>query len=54
MSVTKISRINPVSKNMGKFNQSRVYRDRKKDYTRKEKYSYSDSQVQEFYKYPDV
>jgi len=47
-------KVNPVAKNMGKFNQSKVYRDKKKDYQRKEKYSYSNSVVHESYKFPDV
>jgi hypothetical protein len=54
MSQRKISMTNPVAKNMGKFNQSKVYRDKKKDYQRKEKYSYSNSVVHESYKFPDI
>jgi hypothetical protein len=54
MSATKISKTNPVSKNMPKFNQAKVYRDKKKDYQRKEKYSYSSSAIYESYKFPDV
>jgi|694.fasta_scaffold14282_25 hypothetical protein len=54
MSQRKISMTNPVAKNMSKFNQSKVYRDKKKDYQRKGKYSYSTSLVQESYKFPDI
>ena len=39
MSRTKIIKINPVAKNMGKFNQSKTFRNRKTDYQRKEKHS---------------
>ena len=54
MSATKISKINPVAKNMSKFNQSRVYKDKKKDYQRKEKYTYSNSYQEYNYKHPDI
>lgn len=39
MSRTKIIKINPVAKNMGKFNQSKTFRNRKTDYSRKVKHS---------------
>lgn len=54
MSATKTTKTNPVSKHMGKFNQARVYRDKKKDYQRKGKYSYSTSAIYESYKSPDI
>ena len=54
MSVRKISKTNPVAKNMSKFNQSRIYKDKKKDYQRKDKYTYSTSAIYESYKSPDI
>ena len=38
MSRIKTIKTNPVAKHMGKFNQSKVYRDKKKDYQRKTKH----------------
>ena len=56
MSVNKTTKINLnlVAKHSPKFNKPKTHRDKKKDYTRKEKYSYSNSSVYESYKFPDV
>jgi hypothetical protein len=45
---------NPVAKNSIKINRPKTFRDKKKDYQRKEKYSYSNSVVNEKYKSPDI
>lgn len=45
---------NLVAKHSLKFNKPKTRRDKKKDYSRKSKYSYSNSVVLESYKYPDV
>ena len=45
---------NLVAKHSPKLNKPKTHRDKKKDYSRKVKYSYSNSSLQESYKYPDV
>jgi len=58
MSQRKISmtNLNLVAKHSPKFNKPKTHRDKKKDYSRKVKYSYSysNSSIQESYKYPDI
>lgn len=45
---------NLVAKHSRKLNKPKVFKDKKKDYQRKEKYSYSNSSIYESYKYPDI
>ena len=45
---------NPVAKVLNKINKPKTFRDKKNDYQRKPKYSYSNSIVGEVYKFPDV
>lgn len=43
--VDKIKRINPVQKNMDKFNKPKTHRDKKNDYSRKNKHKNIDKGV---------
>ena len=45
---------NLVAKHSLKFNKPKTHKDKKKDYSRKAKYSYSNSIISEPHKYPDI
>lgn len=55
MSAIKIMKTNNlVAKHSQNINKPKTHRDKKKDYSRKGKYSYSNSVIQEYYKVSDV